>query len=536
MEVKLEQLKESIKSSDWKRVSEIILELEKTHPKKIPINMLKTIIEQGSGRAPTHSMRILSNLALQDEEARQSFFQYLSSPSDGLRCLAFMAMTMSFSTSDYVILPSNVVLRLIQDPVPGIRKSILSILLSIAKKIPNKIPIYILYKAMLKEEDALHREQILKIANIINPVDQPSRTIKIDTLYLINWIRKQASIQSTKVHELLGDICAKYIGGSQEFHLVRALITESCVVDAFLFLMPKRYRGHEIHQFNVGVLGLFLLKMYISDSETLEEYIRKLKKWKDCEDVEKCWLVTAFLHDHAIPIEYMFKTAPITFEYGKIFPSYSTAYKFFHKALDEAYHNLISSSLFEIYEKLLSGQDVSLRLKELISEELTSIGYVHSVEKNQILDHGILAAVNLTTRLRSKNDDFVDKNDLIKTAAKAIALHNSSDKVELKKEPIAFLLVLCDEIQEWEREVAFLPHVAAETSSIEIGPFKHEQGKLLFEDELSVTFDYSYGSRETLKQTGWDYKIFKNGKNSTEKRLVFDPNIRPKKIVFKTLA
>lgn len=536
MEEEIKHLEESVKSCLWENVCEIILKLEKVKPEIIPVGILENIIEHGGGRAPTHAMRILSNLALKNEKAKESFFKYLMSSNDGLRCLAYMSMKTFFSEEDCTKLPANLLLKLIEDPIPGIRRSILDILLNIAKKTPDKIPLPILYKAIVKEKDSSIRDQILKIAETINPPSLPGKTIKIDTLYLINWIKSETDIKSTEIHELIGDICAKYISGGQEFHLIRSIITESCVVDAFLFLTSKRYRGHEIHQFNVGSLGLFLLKIYVSNSETLEEYIRKLKGWESCEDVEKCWLIAAFLHDHAIPIEYIFRVAPVISYYEKAFPTYCGAYKYFCKALDEAYHNLISGSLFDAYEGILQGRSDLSMLEDIVLRELNSINFNYNIEKDQVLDHGILAAVNITTRLRSKNDDFVDRNDIIKTATKAIALHNFSYEIAFKKDPITFLLVLCDEIQEWEREVAAIPYVAPEASYVEIGPFRVDKQKLFFEDDLSITFDFSSTSDETLKVTGWDYKKFKNGKDAVGKKLIFDPAVRPKRIIFKTLA
>jgi hypothetical protein len=538
MENDLKQLETSIALGELEKACEILEKLEKTHPNIIPIVALKAIIERGIDaggkgvKALSVAFRILSSLAISKKEALESYFEYLGSTDSAIRSFAIWALAANPNGKELMkVMPYKLLLKLVQDPSTTNRSNVLSLLSKVAEELPNHVPADILLIAMLTEDSSINQDQILKIANTVNPIDRVENSITMDTLYLMNWVRHKIKTHVSGIQELIDEMQKAYIRGPHEYELVRSLISESCVLDVLLFLTPKRYRGHDIHQFNVGAFGLFILEMYVSPSQTLKEYIMQLKKW-EAEDVQKAWIIAAFLHDHALPISYMFRIAPHIYRLRRTRPTYSTPLDKFEDALHTAYDSLFSKDLRDIYGMLQKGENGFPALESLIASELPKIGYRHKVEKKEILDHGILGAVNLTTRLRSKNNSYVDNNEIIKAAAKAIASHHLIDKVQLDEEPITFLLCLCDEIQEWGREIAFSPDIILETSSVRMEPIQFKNGKLLFENELKFSFEYP--SSEILKETGFDVKIFKDGKNSAEKRLItLNSKIRPQKICFK---
>lgn len=261
-------------------------------------------------------------------------------------------------------------------------------------------------------------------------------------------------------------------------------------------------------------------------------------------------MISALLHDHAIPIVYLFQNSFAICDLIQAYPTYDTALKSMQKAFEGAYDRLFSKKLSEIYKEV-SKEDLELTeqkritllntlLSKTIQEELNRIKCPLEFDRSMLFDHGVLGAINLTTRLRSISDEFIDSDDAIKMAVNAIALHNSTTphisktKVRLDQEPIAFLLILCDEAQEWGREVGgrevgFQQRPTVECNHIEIGPFSYSNNHRLFEDDFIINF--CLADKQTLDSTGWSADLFDKSKNLMVERLKFpDNDIRPKKL------
>jgi len=537
MEKTIEALQKSIESEDFEKAYDIL----KRHRKErrtetIPIELLVGIIENRGALSPARqtAVDILMVRALdRDKKALQAYLRCL----DSRRCrdtsvLTTSALALNPSGKEFVkILPSEIILSLTQDPEFLNRRNILLLLLKLAEEDPNHVRMDILLKAMLIENMPENRGQILKIANTINPVDKLKNIVTIDTLYLMNWIREKRHLHSNETRKLTDEM-SWIIKGSEALDLIRNLIVLSRVVDLLLFLVPnKRYRGHDIHQLNVAALGLFLLDVYVSDSLTLKEYIARQRPWRNPEEVEKAWLIAALLHDHAHPLSFMLQIAPSLYAIKGPRESYAAPVEKFEEVLSSTYDNLYSHKLREIYNMFCKGANGLSCLKDLVSSELRKIGIHEEIEMDNILDHGILSAINLTTTLRKFNNSWVDDDEMIKASAKAIAVHNLTQKVSLKNDPIAFLLVLCDEMQEWGREMTLFPEIVIETSSIRIENFKCDEGKnLFFTDELKICFDCP--PPRISKKTKFKDPLFKEKKILLKERLVFDPNINPKRLGF----
>jgi hypothetical protein len=69
-----------------------------------------------------------------------------------------------------------------------------------------------------------------------------------------------------------------------------------------------------------------------------------------------------------------------------------------------------------------------------------------------LYDHGVLGAVNIVSHLESRN---VQIDSVIREALIAIAFHNNPNvkNISLNEHPIAFLLILCDQLQDWNRVI-----------------------------------------------------------------------------------
>jgi len=520
-------LDRSLDEEDWETACDIIEKFDEIQLEDIPIKFLRTMIDKGTDRAVRRAVGTLESLAPRKKEALHALLHYAKSEQDRVRIQAVTALS-RLPGEVLSKIPFDTFRLLTTDSKPDIRGLGFVILGAIARVTPEKVHRETWDTEFLREKDHSVRQDILRFSRIVNPIEREERFVTVDTLFLVNWIQKEMNSTRVDIYDLVADMRKKYVNTSHELTEVGNLISHSCAVDAFLFMTPKRYRGHEVHRFNVGTLGLFLLRTNVSESESLEEYIAQLKGLTP-EDVEKAWLISAFLHDHAIPLRFMLQIAPIVWDLKTTYKTYPTLLKRFCEVLDEAYFKVFSSALRGIYQSFLEGGKDLLSLRDFVSQELHKIGCPYSPQEGETLpDHGALGAANLTTYLRPLADELIYGNEIIRNSAKAIALHSSSCNIKFNEEPIAFLLVLCDEAQEWGREIAVLPSMVSEFASVKIGPFMYEKERF-FEDELMI--DFRYPEDEILKKTGFDHKQFKSGKKDAFDRLVCtDPKMKPNKV------
>lgn len=207
----------------------------------------------------------------------------------------------------------------------------------------------------------------------------------------------------------------------------------------------ESYRDHFIHSSNVFLLGYYI--------------INELRRTCDLKgtdlginDIELAWMMASTFHDVAYPIQEMeswlnnlfLKMLGIDprFDYNitQIVPM---AYNEFMKMIAD-YHSHRENNL-------VSGRVSYLSMDWSIYDKLNS----ELIRK----DHGVLSALMLAHVLAIRKG-FATKNDgrywnftnIHMPAIHAISLHTlKSVNVEFSKHPIAFLLVLCDELQDWGR-------------------------------------------------------------------------------------
>jgi hypothetical protein len=304
-----------------------------------------------------------------------------------------------------------------------------------------------------------------------------------------------------KYYDIIMRIYEKWIKNNVPHDIesrLRLLVEQSRHLDWALFLTNKRYRDHYQHQFNVGALGWFLLQSYVSNDKRLDEKIAEL-----------------YADRYSIPA---MRTI------GTEFKELKSPLTSIEKALNEVYYTILSPDFGRLANMKSSREDI----QETVKDGLDLIGLPSSIEtelKEDIYDHGMLSATNLA--LMFKNN----LNDILKESAKAIALH-SNTKIDVKFEdsPIAFLLILCDEIQEWGRKMIISDKFKPELEHIRIGPFLDEEGKRKFNKSLKVKFEY--GDAKVLKDTNWNYELFNKSKLENFKRLKFTRMINPQKIEF----
>ncbi len=185
----------------------------------------------------------------------------------------------------------------------------------------------------------------------------------------------------------------------------------------------KQYRDHMYHTIYIAVLGKILLEMKIKENETLLDImvneVKKKKLYSDINgnELRKAWFLASLLHD----VGYIIKLI-----------------------------GMLESSLKDtILETSL--KDFTCAIKKEIEEDFTKDGdkKKESGEKSINFDsHGIYSAMFVNS---IKNINMWKDKLFFKLAQNAMIKHDSDEEVDFSKDPIAFLLVLLDEIQEYER-------------------------------------------------------------------------------------
>jgi len=229
--------------------------------------------------------------------------------------------------------------------------------------------------------------------------------------------------------------------------------------DTFLQHFFPKYREHFVHQFQVYLIGGYLINL-------LPESSISMKK----EDALKSWLLAASYHDCAYPIQQydlfiqeFFKECLSVSNMGRLNLKDNYTEDSFSFSLE-----YILGYLFKNHSDLTTETFNTIR--KFFYKQIT-------FEKN----HGVLGGIGLLKKFEDcKKCDKTFKN-LILPAAAAITIHDDDiwqclsgqnnksksldlkdivakinvlkplPKINLKEKPIMFLLILCDNIQDWGR-------------------------------------------------------------------------------------
>jgi len=284
-------------------------------------------------------------------------------------------------------------------------------------------------------------------------------------------------------------------------------------LDIHLHLIEKYYRDHFSHQFNVFGLGLLLLHSRIEESLSLKKYIANIYGLNDVDGeraVEQSWCVASLFHDHAIPLEYFLKkkqNASKIMQTNEINTKLSEVIK----AIESATPDIYSHQLWD------NAEDI---IKE-ISQNLELLSY----DEKKWYDHGLLAAVNLYKKFESKFSEV----PWLKHALRAIAQHNISSELKFEKDPLSTLLILCDELHEWQRPLFAEDKFVYPIKKIILNMRQRTEGEIEFPEQLRVYFVCS--SRDKLEKAKWQENIFLSAKEEAMKKIVMCSEVFPSGIV-----
>ena len=286
--------------------------------------------------------------------------------------------------------------------------------------------------------------------------------------------------------------------------------------EALMYFLNVRkfYRDHCAHQLRVAVLGDFLLDLR-SDAGGIEGIIKD-KLDLSSEEVRNAWWFAGLLHDTGIPLAKLCTAVnwALLNEILRCYPSLDIR-------ASPMLINLSSSDLQnQDYLSVLTGglpdpwrqmMKRGLGVREPSEKTVRfKAGYSTRQQyqpKDLQIDHGVVGAVNLLRTLGTP--DRLSKNlpedkPLIE-AARAISVHNFKDmlgNVPFEEFPLAFLLVFCDELQEWSRPVPVPVEDTYFTTSLE---------KIALLDEIFYArpdelWDLPYTNVQAKKLAKFDFK------------------------------
>lgn len=333
----------------------------------------------------------------------------------------------------------------------GIDKDLLS-------SFASQLALYILKIKENKKISEIKEERELKLKKIFSPtlIEACKNLKKIDYTIEIgnffNCLERNETLE-TEITNSLENLWKKY-GDKDSF----PLLEDFKKYEKLLFDLP-RYRDHFIHQFQVFLLGSKIIDdMYINadngKTKNFPYYFRNSLNIAQSQDIDAdiAWLIASTYHDIAYPIEkgnelYMNFFVKFLELNENIIENIDIGQIFSNKN-----YGMLIDQICDLYNSLQEGTswNVNFDNQQKINVDYELRGKILRLIKEK--DHGVLGCLILIHK--SVSDDRYSK--IIYPAALAIALHNDMlkdlDEIKFEKNPLAFLLVYCDLVQEWGRK------------------------------------------------------------------------------------
>jgi hypothetical protein len=286
--------------------------------------------------------------------------------------------------------------------------------------------------------------------------------------------------------------------------------------EALMYFMNVRkfYRDHCAHQLRVAVLGDFLLGLK-SQAGGIEGIIKD-KLNLSSEEVKTAWWFAGLLHDTGIPLAEL--TSAVNWsllnEILRCYPSMDVEVSPMsvnlasNKVENGKYLSILTDGMPSTWQGLVKE---GLGSPEYANETTlfkagSYVGQEYQPRKSHI-NHGVVAAVNLLRTLgppERLKKNLPEDRPLIE-AAKAISIHNLKGdlgRVLFEDYPLAFLLILADELQEWSRPVPVPVKDTYFTTNME----KVALLDAIYYADSNVSWDLPYINEQAKRLTNFDFK------------------------------
>jgi len=190
------------------------------------------------------------------------------------------------------------------------------------------------------------------------------------------------------------------------------------------------HREHALHVMDVCLLGHLLLKSGRGASRASLRFRKSLLGKRTEKEFLRAWYPAALLHDlgraHEIPL-----------------------------SLPELLRHLNTPDLEKYAKSVQEGiEAANVALDEAIISQFESVGLTIADPKARVShDHGVVSGSHLIHTLkRTAGDETFLKSADTRAILQAIVRHNRScEVIGASEEPLSYMLVLCDHLQEWSR-------------------------------------------------------------------------------------
>lgn len=333
-------------------------------------------------------------------------------------------------------------------------------------------------------------------ANISNAVtkkiDQSMKDSFSDLDINIDFVRGKRKTLATALYDVAKE---RGIDSDGILYLIQSLPD----LESFLYSTSggKFYRDHTEHQLRVAALGDFLLEQNLGNGNLIG-LISDLTELDKNLIKDKVWWTMGLIHDIGYPLQKMTEAInwSLLNQILKCYPFLDIEVSplevsLFTKSKNQReYLTILEEGLSkEAKELLRKGSGLYLDTLPIPKKQVFIAGDNGHPEfkyKSEIeLDHGVIGAMSLLKSIGSPQEikENIDEYQRYIKASQAIALHNFKDKLTdfvFDKNPLLFLLVLVDEMQEWGRPIPL---------QVRDSYFTTELKKITLLDEIQLVID-----------------------------------------------
>jgi len=334
--------------------------------------------------------------------------------------------------------------------------------------------------------------------------------------------------------------------------------------EGVLYGSNKEYRDHVIHAFRIWLLGVFILLTKSSKTDTriinkivLDGVINYDKNDKnDLFDLTifellSIWTLISLCHDLGYPLERrdevikktekmmtgFFPNANITMTYNNISGVH-----------DETIRNIVKFISSKIESSVTKDNSEN---KTKYSTRIQS-KYYNKINKSlESFSHGIISAIILFKSLEyfSESDFSIEgdysysKDDakqfyIRREILRSIAMHTCYNAYHIKTTTLPFLLILCDELQEWDRKTFIDFYLGKQNidNNVDLDLNKLKKNEVCICENLKfkITPNYEKLFDKYFKQYEKYKKIFRDGLDTNHREFSFNKQVKIKnnEIVF----
>jgi len=254
-----------------------------------------------------------------------------------------------------------------------------------------------------------------------------------------------------------------------------------------------------------------------------QPYISKSELWA-------MWTIIALCHDLGYPIE---KTSEINKQAKKIishfgnmnFSELNYSFDIFNSFLVDKFLNIISS------KAKLNSQKTSIQTKyrDKISKSLED--YKHGVFSSLLIFKNLtyFLETDYSTTHENLSDEDLRQFHIRKEILRSIASHTCPKVYHLELNTLSFLLILCDELQEWNRpkfnELRDNEHSQA-PERVEIKKFDMENDQCVhIEFTYKFVYNESFGSYFVFNKFKNIHNLLRSAKDDNTRKIIFDWDI-----------